>query len=52
LGVTDILKTDHNKDLNGRIEDKLQSGVFVWMAEGLDYAVKNVNRKGTTIIVR
>jgi len=37
---------------DGTIKGVDQTGVFVWIAEGIDYTGKTVSRKGTTTLVR
>ena len=37
---------------DGTINGVEQTGVFVWIAEGIDYTGKTVSRKGTTTLVR
>lgn len=42
---------DAGKGWNGKLNGVLQSGVFVWIAEGLDFNGNLIRRKGTTAIV-
>jgi gliding motility-associated-like protein len=45
--------SDPYKGWDGKINGVAQnSGVFVWMAEGVDYTGKSLFRKGTTVIIR
>jgi len=37
---------------DGTIKGAEQTGVFVWIAEGIDYTGKTVSRKGTTTLIR
>ena len=40
-----------SKGWNGKLNGILQSGVFVWIAEGLDFNGNLIRRKGTTALV-
>src|SRR4029079_2065225 len=37
---------------DGRINGVDQTGVFVWIAEGLDYMGKTLTRRGTSTLIR
>lgn len=45
--------SDPSKDWDGTLNGQLQpTGVFVWMAAGVDYQGALIQRKGTTILIR
>jgi len=43
---------DPGKGWNGKINGVLQRGVFVWIAEGVDYLGNTIKRKGTTVVIQ
>lgn len=36
---------------DGKLNSVLQTGVFVWVAEGIDYSGHAIKRKGTTVVI-
>jgi gliding motility-associated-like protein len=44
--------TDASKGWNGIVKDKMQSGGYVWIAEGVDFKGKRIIRRGTVLIIR
>lgn len=43
--------TNASKGWDGKLNSVLQTGVFVWIAEGMDYNGHVIKRKGTTVVI-
>lgn len=44
--------SDPNTGWNGLWKNSLQDGVFVWVAEAIDYNGNKISRKGTVLLIR